>query len=219
MYVSNVGLVGYWRELQAELPENWEQAGLRLQFGSEETADRAAALLAPAQPYRAEPKVLRFSAARNGTAAGPDAVERLLSRLDDQKIRGTIELVGSQTAAPRIERHAVPLADQWAEALAGLPPDWSDIYGELEVISTDFVDPASLHCAPMNLRREGTQPVLRFRCAKTFGYGASPGMVARCLGRCDDAEISGSVRVLRVLSDSRPGGTQGPVWLVGGKTV
>jgi hypothetical protein len=44
-------------------------------------------------------------------------------------------------------------------------------------------------------------------------------MVRRCFERCDDARITGSVSVLRVLSDSRPVGTQGPVWLVDGNTI
>jgi len=44
-------------------------------------------------------------------------------------------------------------------------------------------------------------------------------MVRRCLERCDEAGIRGSVRVLRVLSDTRPVQTQGPVWQLSGRTV
>jgi hypothetical protein len=60
---------------------------------------------------------------------------------------------------------------------------------------------------------------LQFRSARRFGYGASPGMVRRCLERCDAAGITGSVEVLRVLSDTRPVGTQGPVWQIEGRMV
>jgi hypothetical protein len=60
---------------------------------------------------------------------------------------------------------------------------------------------------------------LRFRVARRFGYGASAGMVRRCLERLDREGITGRVRILRALSDSRPVATQGPVWYVGGKSV
>ena len=60
---------------------------------------------------------------------------------------------------------------------------------------------------------------MRFRVAQTAGYGAAPGMVRRCFERCDGESIRGSVQVLRVISDSHLVATQGPVWLLGGKTV
>ncbi len=59
----------------------------------------------------------------------------------------------------------------------------------------------------------------RFRVAHSFGYGAAPGMVRRCLARLDEEGIPGRVRVLRALSDTHPVGTQGPVWTIGGKAV
>jgi hypothetical protein len=93
------------------------------------------------------------------------------------------------------------------------------VFGEVALISSDYLDQAALLLAPVNPRREPTGTVLRFRCAARFGYGAAPGMVARCLERCDERGIRGTVRVLRALSDTRPVGTQGPVWYVGGRTV
>jgi hypothetical protein len=214
-----VSLVGWWREFLEQLPENWETAELRLQFGSPETCDKAALLLGPAQPFRADPKTLRFSASRKGTAQGPDAIVRLLDRLDRAKIRGTIELVGSESAPSAPEPVRVSLAEAWDTAAAGLPPDWSDVFAEIELISTAYVDPAAVLCVPINPRRDGTSARMQFRAARVFGYGASPGMVRRCLERCDEAGMSGTVRILRVLSDSRPVGTQGPVWLAAGKTI
>jgi hypothetical protein len=44
-------------------------------------------------------------------------------------------------------------------------------------------------------------------------------MVRTCLGRLDEAAIRGEVRILRALSDTRPVGTQGPVWYVEGRSV
>jgi hypothetical protein len=44
-------------------------------------------------------------------------------------------------------------------------------------------------------------------------------MAARCLERCDQDGMTGEVEVLRVLSDTNPVGTQGPVWLIGGRSV
>jgi hypothetical protein len=44
-------------------------------------------------------------------------------------------------------------------------------------------------------------------------------MTRRCLARLDEAKIPGTVRILRALSDTKPVGTQGPVWYVGGRSV
>jgi hypothetical protein len=44
-------------------------------------------------------------------------------------------------------------------------------------------------------------------------------MVRRCFARLDEAGIDGTLTVLRVLSDTQPVGTQGPVWYVEGKAV
>jgi hypothetical protein len=59
------------------------------------------------------------------------------------------------------------------------------------------------------------KPGFGFRCANDRGYGASAGMVGRCLTRLDEAGITGHVRVMRVLSDVHPLGTQGATFLVG----
>jgi hypothetical protein len=44
-------------------------------------------------------------------------------------------------------------------------------------------------------------------------------MAGRCFQRCDEHGITGTVETLRVLSDTDPVATQGPVWLVGGRVV
>jgi hypothetical protein len=100
-----------------------------------------------------------------------------------------------------------------------LPPDWTDVWAEVELSSSDYLERAALRTAPLNPRAGGDRATLRFRCASHFGYGASPGMVRRCLERCDDDGIRGGVHVLRALSDTIPVQTQGPVWYVDGDVI
>ena len=214
-----MSLAGQWREIEGALPDGWSGAGLRLTVSDPTRADRAAALLGPAQPYRAEVRVLRFLAARNGTAPGPSAVASLLVRLDRERIGGTLELVSSEAVRAPAPVAPTTLAESWRAELAKVPPDWSDVYAELELRSTDYVERAALLCSPLNPRRDGARPALRFRCARSFGYGAAPAMVLRCLERCDAETIRGTARILRALSDTKPAHTQGPVWQIHGQTV
>jgi hypothetical protein len=214
-----VSLVGQWHEIEAGLPETWGDARLRLTVSDPTHCDRAAALLGPAQPYRAAPRLLRIVTARNGTAPGPNAIRRLLERLDRERIRGTLELVSSDAATVQPEVASTTLLESWTSAAAKLPPDWSDVYAEIELRSTDYIERAALLCSPLNPRRDGGKPALRFRCARSFGYGAAPEMVRRCFERCDAEGIRGHVHVLRVLCDTKPVHTQGPVWHIAGRTV
>ena len=125
------------------------------------------------------------------------------------------------TAAPAAAAPVAPatLAESWDRLAATLPPDWSDLYAELALRSSDYLARASLNMTPLNARREGDGPTLRFRAARTFGYGAAPEMVRRCLERCDRDGIRGELRLLRVLSDTIPVATQGPVWHIDGRTT
>jgi hypothetical protein len=213
-------LVQQWRDLETGLAPGW--GGLQLQLTLEDGADpnRAAALLGPAQPVRPQAGVLRFSTARGGQAIGPEAVVRLLGRLDQERLAGRLELVQTDVAtvssAPVTDGQP-PLAEAWDAALAKLPADWSDLYAEVDLVSSDYFDRASVLCTPLNPRREGTRVAFRFRSARRFGYGTSPQMVRRCLERCDAESLEGSVTVLRALSDTRPVATQGPVWLADGR--
>lgn len=207
-----------WREIEAGLGESWGDARLRLRVADAGQAGRAAALLSPLNPWRTGAE-LRFYAVTRGAGPRPDAIRRALERLDREGIGGALELVASDTApaAPEIAR--ATLAESWAAAEQTLPPDWSDLYLEVELDSSDYLARASLDMTPLNARREGGRPALRFRAAHRFGYGAAPEMVRRCLERCDEDGISGQLRILRVLSDTRPVYTQGPVWHIGGRTV
>lgn len=212
-------LVDTWRKLGSELPTGWRSADLRLELRSRDDADTAAGLLGPAQPFRTGPTSLRFSVARDGTAPSPDGIQRLLRRLDTQPVFGTLSLVEATSAPAVAPAGETTLVESWERELQQLPADWTDVVGEIELESSDYVEKASLLCVPMNLRRDGRRSALRFRTAARFGYGASPEMVRRCLERCDEARIRGTVRVLEVLSDTRPVATQGPVWLRSGVTI
>jgi hypothetical protein len=217
-----VSLVGEWVKVQGALPDGWSRAELRLTTADRRAADQAAAFLAPAQPFRPEPHVLRFASARDGSATSPDGVTRLLRRLDEARIRGHLELADTSAPVALEEQPPEPglsLVASWQAAVAGLPPDWSDLYGEIRLESSDYIDPGAVLLAPINPRRDGTRLALRFRAARRAGYGASAGMVERCLERCDGMGMQGSVEVLRVLSDTRLVATQGPTWLLSGKNV
>jgi hypothetical protein len=141
--------------------------------------------------------------------------------LDREGIGGMLDLVASsrrEEAAPA-PRDRRSLAAAWDENLDSLPADWSDLYCEIVLTSSDHLDPAALLLAPVNPGRVRDALAFRFRVARRFGYGASAQMARRCLGRLDEKDIPGELRVLRVLSDTRPASTQGPVWYVGGRVV
>jgi hypothetical protein len=214
-----VGLVGQWKRIQAELPDDWAEVRLAFRPAGDSDAAKAAELLGPLTPGRVG-REFRFSAVRRGSGASPVAVERALARLDAEGVRGAVSLLAT-AESPGLEdaRRQHALAESWDELLASLPPDWSDLYVEVELTSSDHLDPAALALAPVNPARHGNEVGFRFRCARQFGYGAAQEMVRRCLARLDERGIPGQVRILRVLSDTKPVGTQGPVWYVGGKVI
>jgi hypothetical protein len=210
-----VNVAQQWKSLGSELPETWVRASLRLELGDRAAADQAAAALGPTGPYRVSATILQFSVARDGSALGPDGVTKLLSRIP----AGTLSLSNSQSAAAPVEPKISLLADAWDAALADLPSDWSDLYAEVELTSSDDIEPAAVLCIQMNPRRDGARVAFNFRAARVDGYGVAPGMARRCFERCDEQGIRGRVKVLRVLSDTHLVATQGPVWLSGGKTL
>src|SRR5262245_11033070 len=210
-------LVWQWVELERQLPETWTEARLGLEV-REQDAERAAALLTGANPLRRE-NTIRLFVTRRGPF-GPEALRRTLLRLDRRHIGGTLELEGTAEAAAEEGAPAArALAAAWEGALAGLPPDWSDIHAELVLGSSDHLERAALLAAPLNPLRHGAALALRFRVARRFGYGVSATMARRCFERLDEEGIRGDVRLLRVLSDTHNVGTQGPVWRVGGRAV
>ena len=211
-------LVDQWRRIAAELPRGWADIRLELTVNRPTQGARAASLLSPATPGRAG-ETFFFWVRRGGGGIGPDQCTKLLGKLDAEQIGGTLALLDTVAREADEETPSEGLAGAWSTALATLPPDWSDLYGELEVDSSDHLDGTALLVAPLNPTRVPGRSAFRFRVAQSVGYGASPQMTARCLERVDAAGITGRLTILRVLSDTHNVATQGPVWRVAGKAV
>lgn len=213
-------LAEQWRRIESELPPEWGSARLALHVADEAQRRRAAALLGPLNPGLAGEEI-RFQASRRA-APGPEAIRRLLARADGERVRGVLRSLEVAAAEPVAAAPArtPTLASAWDAALAALPPDWSDLYCELEIASSDLLDRTALLLAPVNPARYKPKPAaLRFRVARDFGYGAAAGMARRCLERVDEAGVPGTVTILRALSETDPNATQGPVWYLEGRAV
>jgi hypothetical protein len=220
-----VALSERFEEAVRGLPRGWERARVDVTVEDPEQADRAALILAPATPGRSG-ATFRFQvhSGAERLATTPELVRRVLARLDANGIRGRLRLAAheqrSEAATPSTPpRERRPLAAQWDELLSRLPPDWSDLYAEVELHSTDYLDRGALLLAPVNPARHGDSAAFRFRAARDKGYGVAPVMARRSLERLDEERITGRLRALRVLSGTQLASTQGPVWLVGGRSV
>jgi len=209
-----VRLVEQWNRVERGLDPRWSDLRFTLWVEGNEARKRAAALLGPANPGLSA-YTIRFHVTRGGHGIGPEAARRLLGRIDAEKIRGRLTLLSSSEVEAPAEIARETLTAEWRAALEVLPSDWSDLVVELELDSSGDVDRAAVLCAPLNPIQSTGRPGFRFRAASAYGYGASSGMVARCLARLDEAEIGGHVRIVRVLSDVHPVGTQGATFLVG----
>ena len=217
--LAPVKLGEQWREIAGRLPADSGAARVTLRLAQDSRGDQAALILAPLSPGRTV-SVFRLNV-RPGV--NPD---RIFRRLDEAGIRGRLDLV-EEHAAPEplaralrapVERMG-PFVEQWDELTGSLPPDWSDVYAEVELESSDFLQRGALLLSAVNPAHYGGQTTLRFRCARVSGYGAAPSMTRRCLERLDEESITGRVRILRALSSTRHVSTQGPVWRVGGRSV
>jgi hypothetical protein len=214
-----MSFVSQWNTIVDELPPDWSDAQLLLTVESDGEVDRVAALLAPVNPGRSG-RQFRLFCVRRGPGAGPEAIGRVLGGLDRERLWGGLDMVGRGRAATEPVPERATLAAAWDIVLETLPPDWSDMYAELELTSSDHLERVALLTSPMNPRQVvGGKPGLRFRIARRSGYGVSATMARRSLERVDDEEIPGELRVLRVLSDTDNVKTQGPVWRVGGAAV
>jgi hypothetical protein len=208
-----------WMQIEQELDADW--AEVRLAFTPEGSPAEAAAVLAPLQPVRVGNE-LRFHATR--ADAGGERVRNILGRLDRKRVWGTLALLDATSRAepgllPPSTLPAGPLAAQWGDLVATLPPDWSDLLAELELDSSDNVPRAALLGAPMNPTRASDALALRFRVSGKQGYGVAPQMARRCFERMDAEGITGRIRVVYDLSDSANDVTQGPVWRIAGRSV
>ena len=212
-------LAEQWQEVEGHLPEGWTSARLSVSIAEDADIGRAALVLASLAPGR--------SGSSFRLEVRPDRnPQRILQRLDREGIRGRVDLLGTDVPEREAEVAAVepkqirtPVARQWDELTEDLPPDWSEVYAELELDSSDFISRAALLAAPLNPARYGGPSVLRFRSSSRSGYGTAPEMARRCFERLDAERITGTLRILRVLSHTSHISTQGPVWRVGGRSV
>ncbi|HET9242569.1 MAG TPA: hypothetical protein VFN99_03945 [Gaiella sp.] len=220
-------LVDQWQALERRLPDTWERVALRLRTEQPNELGEAARILGPMGVGRVG-ETLAFEVRRAGGPAGPEAARRLFARLDDARVWCLLEqdeIVAREPARAALdqEQHAMPapasLAQAWDEALAELPPDWSDLLCLLELDSSALLSRAALLTAPLNPTRDRERVGFTFRAARRAGYGTSATMTRRCLERLDGEGIGGRVTVLRALSDTDNVATQGPVWYVQGRAL
>ena len=211
-------------EILDGLPRDWARARLELKVEEPEELGRAGLILAPATPGRsADGYVVDVYSGPAPVGASPELVRRLLARLDREGIRGRLVLAESEEAPPSapgepVQRHE-SLAETWDALAATFPPDWSHCYAEVVLESSDYIERGALLLAPANPARGEELTALRFRVARSLGYGVSAGMARRCLERLDGEGITGKLSVIRVVSDDHPAATQGPVWRIAGRSV
>lgn len=213
--------VDQWTQIEEGLDPGWREA--RLAFTPEGSSDEAAAGLGPLQPVRVG-DALRFHVAR--ADGGAERTRNTLRTLDRKRIWGTLSLLDADVAertTPVVTTSEAPerirLTEAWDAVVATLPPDWSDVLGEIELDSSDHIPRAALLGAPMNPTRVPGELALRFRASGKQGYGVSTQMARRCLERMDAEGITGRLRVLWDLSDAENAATQGPVWRLAGRSV
>jgi hypothetical protein len=218
-------LVDQWQTMAAGFPADWEDVRLTLTTEQPSDLPRAAQVLGAITVGRVGDSLV-FQVRSSAGPQGKQTALRLFERLDRDRIWCHIEQSAVQVAlasAPTADRDSPrptgSVATSWDLALAPLPSDWTDLLCELEIDSSTLLDRTALLCAPLNPARSGSRLVFTFRCSGRSGYGASPSMTRRCFERLDGEGIVGSASVLRVLSDTDNVDTQGPVWLVGGKTL
>jgi hypothetical protein len=145
----------------------------------------------------------------------------MMERIDREGIKGDLELVTVSEAPPEpaeFRAEWAPAAEQWDRAFAALPVDWTDVYAQVELDSSDFLDRGALLIAPLNPARYSDAAGFRFRVGR-YGYGAAPGMTRRCFERLDTEGIGARVTILHALADTKPVMTQGPVWYLDGGPV
>ncbi len=218
-------LAEQWSEILAGLPRGWEAVSLSLALDNPEQGARAALVLGPAAPGRRDSS-FRIEVVRESRPVGTSAalLRRVLRRLDDERIGGSLSVVRSGDATDEerdreTSTSARGLAGQWLALVQGLPPDWSHLLAQLDLDSSDFVERAALLIVPTNPARLADSRSLCFRVARRVGYGVSAGMVRRCCERLDREGITGRLSLVHVVSDARPVATQGPVWRIGGRAV
>ena len=116
-------------------------------------------------------------------------------------------------AAPTIPGMPTLVA-AWDAAIAEEPDDWSHATVELTLDDPERMEEAALLMCGANPWHGETWRggVLRFRVARTFGYGASAELTRGLLRRLDTAALGGRLRIVSSLDAVLPVSTQGPTF-------
>ena len=106
------------------------------------------------------------------------------------------------------------LVEAWDAAIAEEPDDWSHATVELTLDDPERMEEAALLMCGANPWHGETWRggVLRFRVARTFGYGASAELTRGLLRRLDTAALGGRLRIVSSLDAVLPVSTQGPTF-------
>lgn len=106
------------------------------------------------------------------------------------------------------------LVDAWDAVLAAEPDDWSHATVELVLEDSERMEEAALLICAANPWHGETwrTGILRFRVARSFGYGASAELVRGLLRRLDGVQIGGRLRIVSSLDAVLPVSTQGPTF-------
>lgn len=212
-------------EILDGLPRSWESARLKVALEDPGQVRRATQILGPTTPGRVgDDFSIDVRRTADSIGANPELLRRCLDRLEEDGIGARLTLISHEAEAPEepaapTASESQPLAAQWDVLVRELPPSWSDLYLDLELDSSDFIERGALLLSPVNPSLLRDPAGIRFRVAQRFGYGAAPTMARRSLERLDEEQITGRLRVVRVLSDTRPVDTQGPVFRLGGRSV
>ena len=140
---------------------------MRLKLTTEEPArlPAAASVLGPLNPIHLD-GTLAFYVLHAAGSGGPEAAKRLFARLDEQRIWCTLSREEVREAAPVEEAPRRSVATSWADVLATLPRDWSELLCRLEIEGSDLLPRAALLCAPINPSRDRDSVGFLFRAGR-----------------------------------------------------
>ena len=147
-----MSLVDDWRRVQEGLPDGWTSVSLVLEVGGTTTTapprcsgrrsrtarSRARSGSTPSTTGRARPRPRSSACSRASTPPGSPGRSARSRR--------------SRRAAAATPAPEATLAEAWAAELAKLPSDWSDVFGEVDLISSDYLEAAALQLVPINPR-------------------------------------------------------------------
>ena len=203
-----MALVKDWQRAEAALPASWADAQVELTLEADGEAERAIALLAPLQPLRTGPDTVALRIVRGGdgpSAAGLAAGARPPRRGAAPRDAGGRRGRGARARSRAARRDAggVPARVVGRRARPRLPADWSDLLGEIELGSSDYLEPGAVLARadqPAPDRRQPAPAVPQREPASATAprraWSAAASSAATRPG------CAGASRVLRVLSDT-----------------